>query len=283
MHAGAEWFLAIGSRGFFMAPRASYTRHYENLFANDEFVAEYRRETRTLAVDVGYTTGRSVELRAGYVLERVDGTVRLGEPLLPDVSGRQSYWRAQVTFDGQNSPVVPDRGLYGRAGLRRFTESVRVEDPDTFVPSREPGQLMIADVETSFFKAVSRRGRVFVSGGGGWSFHDRTSLNAFTLGGPLELGAVRRDALRGSNFALANVGYLHEVARIVEGLVGRLYAGAWVENGAAFERVEDAHLRTNVSGGFIMETIVGPAFVLGSVGTDGKRRLYIGLGPIFRR
>jgi NTE family protein len=282
-HAGAEWFLAIGSRGFFMAPRASYTRHYENLFANDEFMAEYKRETRTGAIDLGYTSGRSLELRAGYVWERVDGAVRLGEPLLPEVSGRQGYWRAQITFDGQSSPVVPRRGLYARASLRRFTDSVRIEDPDTLVASREPDDMMIADIQTSYFTPVSRRGRVFVSGGAGWSFHDRTSLNAFTLGGPLELGALRRDALRGSNFAVGSVGYLHEVARIVEGVVGRLYAGAWVENGTAFERVAEAQLHTNVSGGFIMETVVGPAFVLGSVGTDGKSRVYIGLGPIFRR
>ena len=282
-HAGAEWALALGSRGFFVAPRASYTRHYENLFADDEFMAEYKRETRTGAIDIGYTTGRSLELRAGYVWERVDGAVRLGEPLLPDVSGRQGYWRAQVTFDGQSSPVVPRRGLYARVGLRRFTESVRMEDPDTLIASREPDDMMIGDIQGSYFKTVGRGGRIFVSGGAGWSFHDRTSLNAFRLGGPLELSAWQRDAVRGSNFALANIGYLHEIARIVEGVVGRLYAGAWVENGTAFERVADARLRTNVSGGFIMETVVGPAFVLGSVGTDGKARVYIGLGPIFRR
>jgi NTE family protein len=283
IHAGAEWVLALGSRGLFVAPRASYTRHYENLFADDEFVAEYKRETRTGALDVGYTTGRSLELRAGYVWERVDGAVRLGEPLLPDVSGRQGYWRAQVTFDGQSSPVVPDRGLYARAGLRRFTESVRMEDPDTLVASREPDDMMIGDFQASYFKTVGRSGRLFVSGGAGWSFHDRTSLNAFRLGGPLELSALQRDAVRGSNFALVNAGYLHEIARIVEGVVGRLYAGAWVENGTAFERAADAQLRTNVSGGFIMETVIGPAFVLGSVGTGGKTRVYIGLGPIFRR
>ena len=32
-----------------------------------------------------------------------------------------------------------------------------------------------------------------------------------------------------------------------------------------------------------METLIGPVFLVGSVGTDGKTNLYLGLGPVFRR
>jgi len=268
---------------FFVAPRASYTRDDANLFRDDRYAADYRRLTRAAAVDVGYTTGRSLEVRAGYTTERITGEVRLGEPFMPAINGRQEYWRAQVTVDRQSSPVVPDRGVYARAGIRRFTRTIGVDDEAAGLRYREPGSLMIAETRLSYYKGLGHRGRLFAAGSAGWSFGDRTLVNTFSLGRPFELSAYQPDELRGSNVALANVGYLYEVARIVEGVVGRLYAGAWVEHGSAFERLRDARMHTNVSGGFIMETVIGPAFVTGSVGLDGRSRVYIGLGPVFRR
>ena len=61
---------------------------------------------------------------------------------------------------------------------------------------------------------------------------------------------------------------------------GPIFAGAWLENGDAFNG-SDAKLRTNVSGGVILDTIVGPVILAGSAGFDGSWRTYFGVGRIF--
>ena len=82
---------------------------------------------------------------------------------------------------------------------------------------------------------------------------------------------------------MGGAGYFHEIGRLFEGALGRAYLGGWVENGAVFERFDAAQFRTNVSGGLIMETPVGPVSLIGSAGFDGRYRVYVGLGPVFRR
>jgi NTE family protein len=280
--AAAEWYLALGNRGLFVAPRASYLRDQQGFMLDGRVVAEYRFDTYEAAADAGLSLGHDFELRAGYARERVSSQLRVGDPILPEFTGAQSYWRARAVFDGQSNPVVPDHGLYLRGELRRFTETAKVADPEVLVSFREPDQLTIGEVRASYFKSAGRHGRIFAAGGGGWTFRDHTILNAFSLGGPLELSALQQNELRGSNYVLANAGYLHEVARLLEGAAGRLYVGGWVENGTVFEHVDDAQVRTNFSAGLIMETIIGPAFFVGSLGTDGRSRVYVGLGQVFR-
>jgi hypothetical protein len=188
-----------------------------------------------------------------------------------------------VVFDNQDNPVVPERGLYARAQARKFTATARVALPEPYAANPEPDDLLSADATGSVFVPAWGKGRFFLAAAGGSSFGDTTVVNAFTLGGPLALSALQTDELRGSNFVLGHAGYFHEIARIFEGAAGRLYLGAWVENGATFERLAQAQIRTNISGGLIMETVLGPAFLVGSVGTDGRHRVYVGLGPVFRQ
>ncbi len=280
--AGAELALSMG-RGFFVAPRASYNRDTVNVFVDQQIASEYQRTIRDFGADVGFTSGRSLEARLGYAYQRVDASVRVGAPTVPQVTGAQGFWRSQVVFDNQDNPVVPARGLYARAQLRKFTATARVGLPEPYGANPEPDDLLSGDATGSMFVPAWGKGRFFVAAAGGSSFGDTTVVNAFTLGGPLALSALQTDELRGSNFVLGHAGYFHEVARIFEGAAGRLYLGAWVENGATFERLAQAQIRTNLSGGLIMETLLGPTFLVGSVGNDGRHRIYIGLGPVFRQ
>jgi NTE family protein len=281
--AAAEWALALGSNGLFVAPRGSYTRVYENLFDDGRFVAEYRRISREAGLDLGFASRSRFEARFGYGYEWLSGNVHVGSPAFPEIAGAQRAWRARAVYDGQTSPVMPDRGLYARLEARRFTSTAGLKNPSASDPPLDPDDLTMAEVAASYFHPVGRRGRVYTAAAGGSSFGDTAVINGFTLGGPLALGAYQRGELRGSNYALAHLGYFHEVARVLEGAFGRLYAGGWVESGAAFERARDARIDTCLSGGFIMETLIGPAFLTGSVGLDGKYRVYVGLGPLLRR
>ena len=62
-----------------------------------------------------------------------------------------------------------------------------------------------------------------------------------------------------------------------------MFAGAWLETGNAFDSGAREWPRANVSGGVVMDTLVGPVIVAGSAGFDGAWRTYIGIGRIFGR
>lgn len=280
---GAEWVVALGSRGFFVAPRVSVSRAYVNLFADEALVSEYRLIRRNAGFDAGYTTGRSLELRVGYDYERIDGRSRIGESVLPEVSGAQPHWRARLVFDGQDSAVLPRRGLYLRSEARRYTGAVRLSQEPGAHQYADPDDLTQAEVTGSAFVRAGHRGSVFVAGGAGSSFGDTATINAFTMGGPLALSSLQRDEQRGSHYLLAAAGYFHRVARFLEGAVGQVYVGGWAEHGGVFEKLDRLQPTTNFSAGAIVETVIGPAFVMGSVGVDGRYRFNVGLGPVFRR
>jgi len=279
--ASAEVYRPVGRTGFFVEPRAFAFRRDVPLFDDDDYVAEYREYHAGGSIDAGFTAAHRLETRVGYTYDHLRMDVRVGDSALPSVNGPQQYVSAQVKFDGQTGPTIPERGLYVKADLRQFfqvpdvvtTEATRAPDPDTLLSGR---------LQFSLFTPVGRRGRVLLGGSGGSSFGDRTVVNAFALGGPFLLGAFYPGELRGSNAVVANVGYFHELARFAEGAIGRLWFETLVEEGSAFERLSSAKFYTNVTAGFVLESPVGPLFAGASVGLDGRYRIYFSLGPILR-
>ncbi len=79
----------------------------------------------------------------------------------------------------------------------------------------------------------------------------------FPLGSPLHLGAYSNGEIRGNNYYILTGGYLRQIARLPDFIGGPIYAGAWLENGDAFNLWSEATLRTQVSLGVVMESIVG--------------------------
>ena len=125
--------------------------------------------------------------------------------------------------------------------------------------------------------------RVFVYGGLGTSF-DSTPLppDQFALGVPFALGAYDVGEIRGSHYYVATAGYLRRVGRLPDFVGGPVFAGAWLENGDAFDSWRFATLRTNGGAGFVMDTLLGPVIVAGSWSFDGRWRTYLAVGRTFR-
>jgi NTE family protein len=280
--ASAELHRPLGRSGLFVTPRIFASRRDSPAFNGDEYVAEYRDSPVGAAIDVGVSSPLRFESRFGYTIEHVSKDVRIGEPSLPNVNGRQRFFEALATYDGQTGPIVPDRGVYLRASLRRFLEVPGILTPEGTVRA-DPDDLWSGQASLSWFHSIGRRGRLFMRGSGGSSFGDTAVVNAFSLGGPFDLGAFYANQLRGSNYAVANLGYFHEVGRLAEGALGRLLVGAWLDEGTAFEQLESAAFHTNASGGLVLESPVGPLFAGASVDFDGRYRIYFSLGPFLKR
>jgi len=278
----AELYRPLGRSGLFVAPRVFASRHDSPVFQGEEYVAEYRESPVGAGIDVGFSTPLRFETRLGYTLEHVSANVRIGESSLPSVDGMQRYVSAQAVYDGQTGPTIPDRGVYLKANLRRFLEVPGVVTSERMLRA-DPDDLWSGQASLSWFHSIGRRGRLFMRGAGGSSFGDTAVVNAFTLGGPFDLGAFYSNQLRGSNYVLANVGYFHEIGRLAEGALGRLYVGTWLDEGTAFERLKTATFHTNVSGGFVLESPIGPVFAGASLDFDGRYRVYFSLGPFLNR
>jgi NTE family protein len=280
--AAMEVFRPIGDGGFFVAPRAYFDRTGLNAYIEDEFVAEYRVKESGVGADVGFTTNRRFEVRAGYDVSAVRVRRHVGSPLLPELEGGQKAARLLVTFDGQTSPVVPGRGLFVRGLLRHFDDTPDIVASEFEGPLPEnPDRFTQGEISGSWFHRARGEDRVFIGGGAGTSFGETAVFNNFRLGGLLHLGAFNADQVVGSNYVNLNLGYLKQVGRMPDVIGGNIFVGAWLETGSAWNDWDTKDWRNNVTGGVILESLLGPIFAGGSVG-GGHGRFYVVIGPLFR-
>lgn len=266
-----EYYRPLGERGWFFAPRAFYDRSAADLFRGRSRVAEYRVRQAGVGLDLGYNFGRRSEWRFGYETGDIQASVLIGEPTLPDLNGTVSVASLRWAFDGQDSAIVP------RRGVRVLTEA------DWFFDSPgATGAFPQARADLSAFKPLGRKNSLFVVGAAGTTFNqDAPPAQQFTLGGPFRLGAYHQDEFRGSHFLYASIGYLHEVAELPLLLGKKVYAGAWYEVGSAFNDIHSAPYQHTLSGGLVVETIIGPILLGGSWGEGGRGKLYFAIGRLF--
>jgi NTE family protein len=278
--AGVEFYQPIPSTPLFVAPYAAVATETFNAIADDELVARYD-ETRTRGgINVGVNIGSTSDLRVGAYIGRLDANVAVGDPGLPEMAGAETAVEATWRIDSQDSPVVPAGGTLSSVHLFQL-----IDAPDVVVNGETvfgAPLTQLSAVITKFWSAGDKN-RLFVHGGLATSFHD-TPLrpNQFTVGGPFRLGAYRPGELLGNHAYVASGGYMRQWGRLPDFMGGPIFAGAWLENGDAFDDWTQGRWRTNASGGVIMDTIIGPVLVAGSAGFDGRWRTYIGIGRIFR-
>ncbi len=278
-----EVYRPIGVSWLFAAPRAFADHGTANRFAGGQWVGEYGLTRAGVGFDLGVTVGRVAELRAGADLIHVAEGLRVGDPSLPGTDGVERVATLQVVVDTEDSPIVPSRGVYARARARRFFATPGPTGDATMVANLEsPKRFSQAEFDVWVFHSLDRRNRLFVRAAGGTSFGARPWFEVFSLGGPFRMSAFLSGELTGANFAFAGAGYLRQLPRPPAWVGGHAYLAAWAEAGSAFDSRADRSWHGDVSTGVVIDSIVGPVFVGGSVGPSGHHRLYISLGPLFR-
>jgi NTE family protein len=279
----AELYEPIAGSRVFVAPRGYYDRSPRNSYVDDVLAGEYRVQRAGAGLGVGVSAGRTVEIRAGYDVADVEGSVRVGSPDLPAASGTERYASTQVVYDGQDSPIVPSRGAYVSGSIRRYFSAPTVTvGESTPVVLDNPEEYWQGEAVGSWFTRVRGQDRIFTRLGGGSSFGDTPLFNRFSLGGPLKMSAFNNEELRGANYLFAAGGYLVRAGRLPDILGGNLFVGGWLEGGSAFDTWDRATWHGDAAAGLILETLIGPVFAGGGIGFDGHARFYVGLGPLFR-
>jgi NTE family protein len=278
---GAQILQHFGSTPAFLAISGVIAKRRFNFVSDDVIVAQYDQKRQFGQLDLGFELGRDAEARVGVRAGHLDTDLRVGNPLLPSASGAQTELQASWTYDGQDSIVVPSSGARVSATLRRVLESPDL--PSAFSAPRTNDNLTQGDAQISAFWSVRHgRDRLFVSSGVGSSFDGNPlPTDQFELGLPLRLGAFDVGERRGDHYATVTGGYLRGIGRLPDFLGGPIFAGAWLENGSAFDRLANAELSTHLGFGVVLETLLGPAIAGTSIGFDGHRRFYIGVGRLF--
>jgi len=255
-----------------------------NLITDDAIVARYG-QTKTLGgLDLGVNLGRDSDLRLGATIDHIDADVKIGDPGLPAVRGKETEGHLMWRLDTQDSNVIPSRGTLATVSFDyTFDGPVITVAGEGLETDRSSAELPQLSAESTVFRRRGDRGRLFTVMGGGTSFgKSPLPVHQFTLGRPLHLGAYNVGEVRGDHYFLATVGYLRELGRMPDFIGGKVWAGGWLENGDAFNDWEDATIRTHVSGGVVLDTLVGPVILAGSAGFDGRWRTYVGIGRLFR-
>lgn len=280
--AGVELYRRLFGSRVFVAPRGYWRRHSLNGYdAAGELRAEYREKEAGGGIDLGFDLGSRSELRLGYDVADLRTRLRVGEPSLPEAEGRNASASVRWTSDGQTSPIIPTRGIFTRVALRYYTDT-----PDAVFLGEEfvgPEDYPQIEARFSSFHRFHERHRIFYVASAGSSFGDEPGYNEFLLGGLLRLGAFHDGEISGDNYVVGVGGLLYQVLRLPDIIGASGYIGAWLEAGSAFDEWSEASAQWNASGGFVLETFLGPLFVGGSVSlNDGDGRFYVNLGPFVR-
>ncbi|CAN5192610.1 patatin-like phospholipase PlpD [soil metagenome] len=268
----SEYFRPLGNTKFFAAPRVSYERRKVSFYDDNVRLSEYSISGMQAGVDLGYTSSKRSEVRAGYAIGYERAVRRIGDPLLPEVKGKFSLASLRWTYDGLDQAQVPQSGILSRNSFDHYFDSPGIT-----------GSITQAESHISIFEPISQRNTFFGFGGLGTSFGSTAPvLRQFTLGGPFRIGGYGVDQFRGSNYGYGGVGILHSRQILPALFGGKGYVGAWYEGGSAFERFGEAKYRQSVSGGFIIETPLGPILLGGGFNQGGDGRFFFSFGRFLR-
>jgi NTE family protein len=274
----AEVYRPFGRTAFFISGTAGARRKTLNVISEDVVAARYSEDRVGVGLETGVNLGRDSDVRLGMWLGDLSADVQTGDPGLPELNGRETRARLAWRYDAQDSPAVPSNGVRALARLDHIIGSP--DAPAEFPTDRSNDHVTQMEVSGSVFWPV-RRDRVFLSGGAGTTWGRPFPTEQFQLGAPFRLGAYNLGEFRGDHYAVVNAGYLRDVGRLPDFMGGSIYLGGWLENGAAFDDIDDATFRTNASVGVVADTLVGPLLVGGSFDFSGAWRYYIGIGRLF--
>jgi NTE family protein len=262
----------IYGKGPFVAPRAYYEHTVAAFYSGSSQLAQYTEAKNGFGVDLGYRFRSKAELRFGEDYQWYSDTLRIGTPIEQAFS--ITPWVSNVRFQylGQDSVQVPTRG----------TEVLTKYIYSTQSPIGSGGYSQW-DSTVEHFIPVKTRGIIFGTGSGGTSFGDTNlGLAGFSLGGPLRLSAYNRGELLGSDYFLAQAGYLHQLFKLNPVIGDAVYVGGFYEIGKVWNPAEGTpNLPNDVAGILIMKTLIGPIFGGASIGDSDHRKWFFGLGRIF--
>lgn len=266
-----EYYRPVASGRLFFAPRAFVQNTSLGLYSSGERMATYHTTQTGAALDVGYNTGSSSELRFGYQFEHQNASINTGSTLLPSLHGDASSLHLGWQFDGLDSPTIPSRGA-----------RMVVESHWYFHTPGASGPSSISEVRLISFRPVGKGDSVYGVLGAGTAFGKTVGpLEQFTVGGPQSLAAYGPNEFRGNDALHLTLGYLHRVGQLPPVLGGKLMLGGMYQVGGAFPHFGSGRYLNDLAVALLADTFIGPITVGYSYGEAGRNRIYFAIGGLF--
>jgi NTE family protein len=268
----AEWYhpLTPTSR-LFIAPQVNASRSPIDLYFKTDVLAAYKLNRVYGGFDIGYAFNRFSELRLGYQLGYLSADRWIGSPLLPTVSGRTGTTRVRYAIDRLDNPIIPRSGI----ALLADAEWVDTNPGAT-------GQFPVAELNALAFRPVSRPASVYLAAAGGTTFeHKGIGLPQFALGNPRRLAAYGVNEFLTNQYFYFGAGYLHRMGVMPPILGSDIYFNARLEVAKVYGLLNGSQLPKDVAAGVVMQTILGPVLIGGSIGDSGHHKWFFQLGHVF--
>jgi NTE family protein len=276
--------LRAGSR-WFVAPRGLFDSNEFNAYTSSGSLASiYRVKEGGGGVDLGYTIGRSGEIRVGYESGYVRYSLQVGEDTEPTVSGREGFSRFQYTLLHTDDPVIPTRGQIASFRTQWFDA---YPSPSSLITIA--GFPLTQGDFTQFIPLTDRTTFIFEGDGGTvyTTSNARIGLPVFNLGGPTTFAAYGTNEILANQYFLGQLGVLRQLKELPPFLGNKLYLqgrfdiGTFQEVSTPLGQPAQYRVPGDVAAGLVVNTIFGPAVIGGAVGDAGHHRIFFSLGRIF--
>jgi NTE family protein len=259
-------------KALFVAPRGYFSHMDTVYFVDGTQLAQFTQHRNGFGLDLGYQFNARTELRAGEDYQWYGEMQTIGSPTAQAFS--LTPWVSSVRFQylGQDDVMVPTRGSIVQSQYSYSTKRVN-----------ESGGLSQWNTYSAHFFPVGSRGIVFGTARGGTSFGaTNLGLEGFSLGGPLLLSSYARGELLGNDYYLFQPGVLFQLTKLNPVIGGSVYATVFYEIGKVWGGASGTPTQPNdISGGFVVKTLLGPIYGGGSIGDSGHRKWFIGIGRVF--
>lgn len=268
--ASTEYYHRIKGGKWFVAPRLFYLEDSRPLYLGDTQVSDFITRETGGALDLGYAFGRFQELRLGYALKHERIAITKGVGVNEPLSGRSNDVHVRWAYEGQDSALVPRRGVRAT-----FQGAWLLDYPEV------EGSKPMAEATVSAAKRLAGKYSMLVDTAGGWTSSTLPLYTRFSLGGVGRLDSLGRGRLFGNRYYYGGARVLRSMTSDSLELFGRFYLFAAAEAGKAWYPGVSMLPRYSGSLGLMGETAFGVVYVGAGVGDQGDRRMFFRLGRVF--
>ncbi len=268
--ASTEYYYRIKGGKWFLAPRLFYLEDSRPLYVGDVQLSDFITRETGGAMDLGYAFGRFQELRLGYALKRERIAITGGVGLPDALSGRSSDVHVRWAYEGQDSALVP------RRGVRATVHGAWLLDYPELT-----GAKPLAESTISYARPLAGKYSLLVDCAGGWTSSEVPLYTRFAMGGVGRLDTLGRGRLFGNRYYYGGTRVLRSLTSDSLGLFGHFYLFAAGEAGRAWYPGSSVLPRYSGSLGLMGETAFGVVYFGTGVGDQGDRRMFFRLGRVF--
>ncbi len=296
---GAEWVTELGmgagygfftefyqpldyKRRFFMAPYATFSRSFADIFEKKQGIAEYDLKRFLLGVDLGMNFGKYAELRVGIQYKRLNAKLRIGDPnKLPIGTTEEELIRVSFGYDTLDDRVFPRKGRRIKFNSEIYNQSFG---------SESDYQKITLDMRQMF--PLNRRLTLITNASIFTFLHSTAPIyESFSIGGLNYLAGYPEGDIGGKHALVFQFGGLykptnlpttHKQREVLSALgirlIGLLHAGNAWDN---YKDINMSDLLYGGLAGFVWDTPFGSLLLGTGYTKEGSLNYYLSLGHLF--